>query len=373
VRLVRLGLHDFRCYHEATLDLAPGVTLVVGGNGEGKTSLLEAVSWLALGRSFRGAPEASLVRRGAERAVVHGVVEREGRERRIDAELVPGGRSRTVINGTVVPRTRSLADALVVTVFSPDDLRLVQGGPGERRQFLDEVLTTLSPRGERARRDVDKVLRQRGALLRNGLRGSDDATTLDVWDEQLARAGADLVVARRRVLGALGAPVAQAYDDVAGGPSGVALRYEAAWLDPAVAPGDVTGTYEHLLGALREARPREAERRVTLVGPQRDDVAVELAGMDARVEASQGEQRSLALALRLAAHRSLGDHLGAPPVLLLDDVFSELDPSRSEALVAHLPPGQALVTSANVLPPGLRADTRLAVRAGELVPLGVAS
>ena len=356
MRLRTLSLRDFRSYEEADLELASGLTAVLGPNGEGKTNLLEAIAWLATLESFRGAPTDALVRDGAPFAVIRAEGERDGRALTLEAQLTPNGRNRVQVNRQPLRRARDLLGSLQVTVFAPDDLVLVKGGPAERRRFLDDVLVGLHPKHDALRGEVERVLRQRNALLKQaGGRLSDDvAFTLDVWDEKLAAAGEGLASARRDLLDRLTPVLADTYDALARRPVAVVARYEAAW------------AAQGLAGALATARSDDVRRGISTVGPHRDELALVLDGRPARTHASQGEQRSLALALRLAAHRVLTESAGTPPVLLLDDVFSELDPDRSDALLANLPPGQTVLTSASGLPPGAVPERVVHVEAGRL-------
>jgi DNA replication and repair protein RecF len=362
VRVDRLWLTDFRNYGAVELAPAPGLTVVHGRNGHGKTNLLEAIAYLATLDSFRGAPVDALVRTGAERAVVRAEAVRGDRALLIEAEIVPSGRNRVQVNRQPLKRARDLLGALRVTVFSPDDLELVKGGPASRRGYLDETLVAAHPPHDALRRDVDRVLRQRNALLKQagGRLDTDATSTLDVWDAKLAAAGDALGRARQTLVGDVLPTLQQAYDDVAEEPSRVVVRYEPAWL---------TGT-GGLAAALEQARADDVRRGVSLVGPHRDELDIEIDGRPARTHASQGEQRALALALRLAAHRLVTEAAGAPPVLLLDDVFSELDPQRSAALVAHLPPGQTLLSSAGPLPPGAQPDAVFEIHEGTVVARG---
>lgn len=364
MRVAHLELADFRCFTTVALDLGPGLTVFFGANGEGKTSLLEAVAWAARGRSFRSVPDKALVRTGRASAIVRAEVTEGERRQGLEAEINASGRNRLLLNRQPLRRTRDLVGFLRVTVFAPDDLLLVKGGPAERRDYLDDLLASLAPRYEAARGDLDRVLRQRNALLRSGIRGTDDEHTLEVFDEQLVRAGAELVRGRLRLLAELAAPIAEAYARLAGRAEPVSTAYEAEWspvpLDPGAAPA--------VDGLLREAlvahRRQELDRGVTLVGPHRDDWALGIAGLDARTQASQGEQRSLALALRLAGHELSARLSGTAPVLLLDDVFSELDPQRADALVRLLPAGQTLLTTASGVPDGVAPERRLRVANG---------
>lgn len=354
----KLWLIDYRSYTSAELSLAPGLTAIVGANGEGKTNLLEALAWLAALSSFRGAPTEALVRQGAPFAIVRTLAERDGRELLVEAQLQPSGRNRVLVNRQPLRRARDLLGSLQVTVFTPDDLEIVKDGPAERRRFLDDALVALHPRNDALRADVDKVLRQRNALLKQAGGRLDEgaAFTLDVWDDKLAQAGESLAAARNDLLDRMHPVLAATYDTLAREHAEVSARYEAPWRD--------TG----LAAALTAARAVDVRRGVSTVGPHRDDVVLTVAGAPARTHASQGEQRTLALALRLAVHHVVTDSSGSPPVLLLDDVFSELDPDRSAALLAHLPAGQTLLTTASRLPPGAEPEVVLRLAGGTITP-----
>jgi DNA replication and repair protein RecF len=357
VLVKRLWLTDFRSYPEADVVLADGVTAILGSNGQGKTNLLEALGYLATLDSFRGAPPEALIRSGATTAVIRAEGAAESRELLLEAELALGGRGRVYVNKQRLQRARDLLGVLRVSVFSPDDLDLVKGAPSGRRRFLDDTLVSLHPRYDQLRSDVERVLRQRNTLLKQcagGSRMDESATfTLDVWDTKLTEAGEALAHARRDLVERLGPKLRDAYGAVAGlEKADIEAVYEAPWLD------------EGLAAALARVRKDELRRGVTLVGPHRDDLDLRIAGLPSRTHASQGEQRSLALALRLAAHDIVTIDTGTPPVLLLDDVFSELDLERSDALLQHLPPGQTLLTSAAGLPPRARPDKILRIDAG---------
>jgi DNA replication and repair protein RecF len=360
VHLDRLWITDFRNYHQAELAPAPsGLTVIVGNNGEGKTNLLEAVGYLGTLRSFRGAPPEALVRRGAEQAVVRAEAGRDGRRLLIEAELRPSGRDRVQVNRQPLRRTRDLLGAIQVSVFAPDDLALVKAGPQGRRDFLDDLLVALQPRHDGLRSDLDRILRQRNALLKqaggNPRPPADIVTTLDVWDRKLAEVGTAIADAREALLASLGPRLAAMYDQVAERAAQVSLDYQRSWAGS-------------LADALAGARSEDLRRAITTLGPQRDELVIALAGLPTRTHASQGEQRSVALALRLAGHLLVTEQLGSPPVLLLDDVFSELDADRSAALLDALPLGQALVTTASQLPPQARPELLVRVEAGKILP-----
>jgi DNA replication and repair protein RecF len=358
MHLRRLWLTDFRSYREADVAFDEGLTAVVGPNGQGKTNLLEAIAYLATLGSFRGAPSDALIRAGAERAVVRAEGDREGRSLLLEAELVAGGRNRAQLNRQPLRRARDLLGALRVTVFSPDDLALIKGGPGERRAYLDDVLVALHPRHEQARTDLDRILRQRGALLKQagGRLTPEVELTLDVFDAKLVTAGEILAGARRELVAEMEPLLGQAYDRVAREQAEVHATYDPPWMADGLAV------------ALAASRKDDLRRGVSTVGPHRDDIDLVIGGLPSRTHASQGEQRSLALALRLAAHEVVTRATDAAPVLLLDDVFSELDPDRSDALLRTLPEGQTILSTAGVLPQGAVPGSILRVHDGIVTP-----
>jgi DNA replication and repair protein RecF len=350
VELTRLWLRDFRNYDELEVGFAPGFTALVGPNGVGKTNLLEALTLLSTTRSFRGATPEAMIRVGAPSAVVRAEGRRDGRDVLIELELVQQGRTRVQVNRQRLRRTRDLLGALRTTVFTPEDLALVKEGPGGRRALLDELLVALDPAIDRLLADLDRVLRQRASLLKQAGGRLDDAAshTLDVWDLKLAELGQRLTERRESLTAALAPAVDRAYGELAGSdPGTVELGYQRSWA------GD------DLARALAGSRADDVRRGVTTLGPHRDEVVIQLDRLVARTQASQGEQRTLALGLRLAGHRFVAERLGEAPLLLLDDVLSELDPARSEALLDRLPPGQVVVTSAQDLPAAARTDRLL--------------
>jgi DNA replication and repair protein RecF len=365
VHLRLLTVDDFRSWEHVELPLRPGVTTLIGANGQGKTNLVEAAAYLSSLSSHRAAADGPLVRAGTVRAVVRALVVRDDRELRCEIEITPGRANRARLNGSPLPRARELLGALRTVVFAPEDLAVVKGDPGERRRFLDELLVVRSPRYAAVRSDYDRVLRQRTALLKSlagaGRRSADPSQlrTLDVWDSHLAAAGASLVAGRIELVAALRPAVGTAYAALTGGDSApAAIAYEA---DPPVAPGDTVDRdtlAEALLARLAEMRPKELERGVTLAGPHRDELSVTLGELPARGYASHGESWSLALALRLAAFELLRAD-GDDPVLILDDVFAELDGRRRAALAELVAPAeQVLITAAAVedVPEHLRGD-----------------
>jgi DNA replication and repair protein RecF len=344
VSLRQLEVSDFRAFEAARfVPEAEGTTAITGANGTGKTSVLEALAYLGTRRSFRGAPPEAMVRTGAQSAIVRASFDTTATTVLVEAEIQPAGRSRTRVNRKDASGRAALASAAPCTIFSPDDLALISGGPKGRRELLDDTLAVLDAEGARAADETDRVLRQRAALLRQsgGRVTADVATTLEVWDQRLADAGKVLVAARERLLAELEPLVGAAYGRLAGaGHEVVTAHYQRSW------EGD-------LLDALGAARTDDLRRGLNTVGPHRDDLVVVLDGRAARTHASQGEQRCLALALRLGIHQLVRTRTALDPTLLLDDVFSELDPVRSRALVAELPGGQSILTTASPLPEGI--------------------
>lgn len=375
-----LRLEDFRNYSGAEATLDRGVNLVVGRNAQGKTNLLEAVHCLA-GLGSPRAGDAALVRSGSERALLHANIARGARRVSVDMEIRPGRGTRALVNKTPVTGARALGALTVSVFFGPDELSLVKGSPEGRRRFLDELAVKLRPARDGNRREWERVLKQRNALLRSAPRSKSRASaTLEVWDESMCRVGARLAAARLESLGALLPYVTKRYEEIAGS-GGLELECASSWIEESYAElalRDSGAVKEEALAAMLRAaiegvRPKELERGVSLVGPQRDDVTVLLragggSSLDARVYASQGDQRTVALALKLAEHDLLRETLGEEPVLLLDDVFSELDPARRTWLGdAVRSMGQTIVSSAE---PGagdaLRADVVFKVSEGRL-------
>lgn len=354
----RLELRDFRNYEASTFDLTAGTTVVIGDNGQGKTNLAEALAYIATLSSFRGAPTDALIRSGAAQAIVRAELRAEdGREVSIEAEIAIAGRGRVQVNRQRLQRSRDLLGTVRVTVFAPDDLAIVKGGPGERRRFLDDTLVALAVKYDAMRLDLDRTLKQRNMLLRRlGGRLDDEARlTLDVWDSRLVTTGEQFGRARAAVIDQAGDGVVAAYEQLAGGPAGVELRYDPPWRR--------TG----LEAALAAARDDDVRRGVSTVGPHRDELELSIGGLPARTHASQGEQRTLALALRLATHRLIAERTGSTPVLVLDDVLSELDGGRGAALLGALPAGQVVITTAGDVPATATPQRVLRIANGAIV------
>ncbi|MFZ0322729.1 MAG: DNA replication/repair protein RecF [Actinomycetes bacterium] len=340
MRVISLELVDYRSYPHVVVQTDVGVTTFIGRNGEGKTNLVEAMGYLATLSSHRVASDAPLVRHGAAQAVVRGVVERDGRRLTLEVEINPGRSNRARVNQSPLPRARELTGILRTVLFAPEDLSLVRGDPDGRRRFLDDLLVLRTPRLAGVRADYDRVLKQRNALLRSASlarRGAGpDLGVLGVWDTHLTDTGAELLSARRDLLDELEPLVASAYESVSGSSDRATVTYQSSvtrWLDADTAnlPGDRAGWHAAMSQALEAARTEELDRGVTLVGPHRDDVVLTLGQLPAKGYASHGESWSYALALRLASFELLRAQ-GDDPVLVLDDVFAELDSTRRARL-----------------------------------------
>jgi DNA replication and repair protein RecF len=347
-----LGLRDFRSWANVELDLTPGRTVFVGSNGYGKTNLVEALWYSSTLGSHRVATDAPLVRVGAQRAVVSTIVVNEGRECAVDLEITAGRANKARLNRSPVRSPREVIGVLRAVLFAPEDLALVRGDPGDRRRYLDDLAAVRRPRVAAIRADYDKVLRQRTALLKSasgarfrGDRGALD--TLDVWDGHLATHGAELMAARINLVNELAPEVQKSYQLLAPASRPAAINYHAG-VDIEPDRPDVELLRTALLEKMAVRRDAELERGVCLVGPHRDDLELRLGDQPAKGFASHGESWSMALALRLAAYELLRAE-GSDPVLLLDDVFAELDTARREALAAAAASAeQVLVTAAVV-------------------------
>ena len=347
-----LGLQDFRSWANIELDLTPGRTVFVGSNGYGKTNLVEALWYSSTLGSHRVATDAPLVRVGASRAVVSTIVVNEGRECAVDLEIASGRANKARLNRSPVRSPREVLGVLRAVLFAPEDLSLVRGDPSDRRRYLDDLAAVRRPRVAGIRADYDKVLRQRTALLKSasgaryrGDRGALD--TLDVWDGHLATHGADLMAARMNLVNELAPEVQKSYQLLAPASRPASIAYQAS-IDIEPDRPDVDILREALLAKMAERRGAELERGVCLVGPHRDDLELRLGEQTAKGFASHGESWSMALALRLASYELLRAD-GSDPVLLLDDVFAELDTARREALAAAAASAEQVLVTAAVL------------------------
>jgi DNA replication and repair protein RecF len=387
VHLTRLALTDFRSYAAADVALGPGVTTFTGANGQGKTNLVEAACYVATFASHRVATDAPMIRQGAGRAILRAAIRSAGRDSLVEIEINAGRANRVRLNRAPVPRPRDVLGTLRCVLFAPEDIALVKGDPDQRRRYLDELLVASRPRYAGVRADYDRVLRQRSALLKSAKsHGSVPAATLEVWDDQLIATGAELTAARLRLVAEITPLVATCYSAVSGTDADTGMRYRMSALRQAGRPAaggpaapqepDADGVQldpdaDKLAALLREAlvarRRAEMERGMCLVGPHRDELDLAVGGLPARGYASHGESWSLALALRLAAFRLLRTD-GEDPVLVLDDVFAELDSQRRDRLAELIAEAEQVLITAAVpgdVPEGL-AGVRYSVADGAI-------
>lgn len=356
-----LELTDFRSYVRADVPMSAGVTSFIGSNGQGKTNLVEAVEYLSTLSSHRVSNDTPLVRLGADQAVLRGRVRAGADDARallLEIEINPRRTNRARINKAPLTRPRDLLGVLRTVVFSPNDLAIVRGDPSDRRSFLDGLVVTRWPRMAGVRADYDRVLKQRNALLkslsgRGPSAGAEIGATMEIWDDELATVGAELLSARLDTLSAVMPLASEAYGDIAPVNDVASAEYRSTidldglWEGPGADPVDRQELKERFRGAVAERRHDELVRGVTLVGPQRDDVVLRIGELPARGYASHGESWSLALALRLASFQLLRDD-GIEPVLVLDDVFAELDATRRSRLARSvIDADQVLVTAAD--------------------------
>lgn len=338
--LTWLELAGFRSYGSLRWEPEPRVNVLVGRNGAGKTNLLEAIDYLGSLRSFRRVPDAELVAAGYDRCVVRGEAEQRASSSLVEIEIPAAGRRRAQLNRRRLARAADLLGAVRTVVFLPDDLDFVKRSPSYRRQLLDATAVQIWPGAYQDQQDYERALRQRNALLRSAGRGAAPAA-LDVWDGRLSQAGGKLMARRQATIAALQEETAAMYQKMSESDTPVRLVYQAGWGSPG--EGEWSG---QLAAALARSRSDDLERRMSTTGPHRDDLSIRLGERDSRTRASQGEQRTLALAVRLAAHAAVRSKTGEAPLLLLDDVFSELDEQRSAALAESLPEAQTFITAA---------------------------
>jgi DNA replication and repair protein RecF len=343
VRVDWVSLVGFRSYPQLEWSPEAGINLLIGPNGAGKTNLLESVAYLATLKSFRSVPDEGVIADGADSAVIRAGLTGEGRERLIEIEIPRQGARRTQVDKTKLRRTADLLGVVRVIAFLPEDLDLIKRGPAYRRDLLDDVAVQLWPSAHLDQSEYDRSLRQRNAFLKQG---QPDEATLSVWDSRLAQAGGRVLARRARVIETLSPRLNEAYTEIAHTETTATFTYVPSWsggLDQASA----ADFGARLIDSLELSRRIDYERRMTTVGPHRDEPGFSIDGHEARTHGSQGEQRTMALAVKLAAHRAVASSVGESPVLLLDDVFSELDPERAKALANALPADtQTMITSA---------------------------
>ena len=382
MHVAHLSLHDFRSYAGAEVVLGPGVTALIGRNGQGKTNVVEAVDYIARLSSHRVSSDAPLVRLGAERAVVRVNVVRDDRDALLEVEINPGRSNRARINRSPLPRAREMLGMVRTVLFSPEDLTLVKGDPSDRRRFLDDLLVQRAPRFAGVRADYDRVLKQRNSLLKtagaarrggSSSRAESALSTLGVWNSHLARTGAELLAARLTLVEDLKPLVGQAYEAVArdASRSDATMAYKPSFELPVLDPRapDRDQLEKALLAEVDRRRDDELDRGISLVGPHRDELTLTLGPLPVKGYASHGESWSYALALRLASYDLLRAG-GDDPILILDDVFAELDTERRERLAELVADAEQVLVTAAVpddVPPALKGR-RLDVYDGQVVP-----
>lgn len=337
-----LELGNFRPYESLHFEPTEGVNVLVGANGAGKTSVLEAIGYIGMMRSFRGVPDAALVRDGADAAVVRGGIGGGATETKVECELPTEGRRTILVNQKRPKRLTDVLLAVPVVAFVPDDLDVIKRGPAVRRAYLDELCARLWPHAGQDLAEYERSVRQRNSLLKQEGRATD-AATLEVWDQRLSDAGARVLLNRRALAVALQGHLQSAYTVVGGGGL-LGWSYRSTWGSERA--DDAAQLKEAMLSALLERRTRDMDVRTTTVGPHRDEPNLLLDGRQTRTSASQGEQRTAALALRIGAYRIIEEVRGHKPILLLDDVFSELDKARAARVVSLVEAGQVFVTTA---------------------------
>jgi DNA replication and repair protein RecF len=345
MRIDWVELTGFRSYLHVRLEPENGINVLVGDNASGKTNVLEAIAYLAALRSFRNVTDVDLVNDEAESAILRGNVERREAASLIEVEIPRQGRRRVQVNRQRPARSSDLLGHLRVVVFLPDDLDIVKRGPAYRRDFLDDTAVQLWPGSYLDQQEYERSVRQRNTLLRQEGRDADPVT-LEVWNERMSQAGAKVMERRARTVEALQPWVRSTYERLAGEEADVSFHYASNWGGDLATDITADERADRLIAALVEHDHIDRERRVTTVGPHRDEPLVMLNGRDTRTKASQGEQRTLILAMRLASHEAITEAVGEPPALLLDDVFSELDRDRAGSLAGALPAAQTFITTA---------------------------
>jgi DNA replication and repair protein RecF len=346
VHITRLALTDFRSYASADLSLAPGVSTFMGANGQGKTNLVEAAAYVATLGSHRVAADAPLIRRGAPRAILRAAVTSQARDSLVEIEINPGRANRVRLNRVPMPRPRDVLGTLRCVLFAPEDITVVKGDPDQRRRYLDDLLVATAPRYAGIRADYERVLRQRTALLKSARARGGTPSVLGAWDDQLVRTGAELTAGRLQLVTSIRPLVAKAYAAVSGEDGAAGMTYRQPFSGNDEPAAGLTQLQAALREALSAARMAELDRGVCLVGPHRDELELRIGELPTRGYASHGECWSMALALRLAAYELLRSD-GEDPVLILDDVFAELDAGRRDRLATLVGDAeQVLVTAA---------------------------
>ena len=344
--LSQLWLNNFRNYENCHLTFEKGTTVITGNKGNGKTNLLEAIAWLAKGKSFRGAPNEALIFYGKDHAIIRAETIHKERKTTLEVKLNVSNRNQLQVNGKKIIKKKELYEKIKTTIFSPEDLILIKGSPGERRNYLDELLVDLHPKNQIIKTNFEKCLKQRNTLLKQakGRQTKEIETTLDIWDEKLADSGQKLIIKRNELLEKLKPEIEYCLKTFTKNQDSIDLKYKQSWND------------EKTIENLNQERETDLRRGVTTIGPHRDDIEININKLLSKNHSSQGEQRSLALALRLAGHEIIKTATEQEPIVLLDDVFSELDDTRCEILVDLLPKKQAILTTTGELPHGVNPD-----------------
>ena len=356
VQLKQLWVKNFRNYFSEEIQFHPGTNVIFGVNGQGKTNLLEAIQYLGSGTSFRGSPAEALIQKNHDTAVVRAEITHDDRLLLVEAEISNLRQNSIAINKQKIRPIRNLVGLIPMTIFGPDDLTLVKDGPSYRRSYIDELLIRTHPKYVKKRLDLESLLKQRNAFLKQakGYLTNEGKNTLSVWNEQFADASQEWGQLRKETLKNLQHLAQKAYEDLTGKPEDLTITYNPEWLT------------KGLLSSLKEIENDELRRATTLIGPHRDDIEIFLAEMPARTHASQGEQRTIALSLRVAGHLFLYEVHKAKPLLLLDDVFSELDTERTERLLHLLVADQTFITTA-IEPKYIDANTYYEIQNGKVV------
>ena len=356
VYLKKLWLQDFRNYSAEEITFEKGTNVIFGQNGQGKTNLLEAIYYMGSAVSFRGAPTEALIQQGLDTAIIRAEIQHEERDLLVEAEISTQRQNSIAINKQKIRPIRNLVGLIPMTIFGPDDLTLVKEGPSNRRIYIDDLLIRTHPNHLKKRTDLESVLKQRNAFLKQqkGHVSNQNLQTLSVWSEQFATLSEQWGALRQETLMEIQDLAQEAYEKLVGGTEKLEISYNPRWLQ------------EGLLSLLKEAEKDEVRRGTTLVGPHRDDIEIFLEGMPARTHASQGEQRTIALSLRVAGHHLLHKVHKTKPLLLLDDVFSELDNDRTERLLHLLVADQTFITTA-MQPHIIKENMYREIKAGKVL------
>ena len=336
VYVKHLWLQNFRNYEEIDISLPEGKIILLGDNGQGKSNFIEAVGFLGTAQSFRSVPTEALIKQDCENSIIRAEIQHMDRELLVEAEISKARQNKVFVNKQKITPLRNLNGLIPITIFGPDDLNLVKAGPSIRRNYVDDLLVQIHPKNIQIRADIEQVLKQRNALLKQarGRLTDDIAITLQVWDEKLDALSKKWGEERKSLLETIKTYAENAYLELVGGEVSLDLNYDPPWLE------------KGLLQVFEEMRDDELRRGTTLVGPHRDEIYVFLSGLPARTHASQGEQRTIALSLRIAGHLLLENVHQTKPLLLLDDVFSELDATRSKGLLELLVADQTFISTA---------------------------